>query len=171
MEQAEGPVRTPCFCPGTPHEEDVYHLVDAEHLPIAAGVAATSALSTVGDGHAGAVLIDAFLRHGAIRAWNLLDEDGDPVPVNPATVADRLTWVKGGVQLANAALERYVQSAKALAPFGLSTSPKTNGTSSSDGQTEDSTSVRTSSSSSPPEPSESSSPASSDGELSLVPTP
>jgi hypothetical protein len=161
MEQAEGPVRTKCFCPGTPHEEDVYHLVDAEHLPIDAGVAAATALSTVGDGNAGAVLIGALLRHGAIRRWNLVDADGDAVPINPGTVGDRLTWVKGGIELANASLERYVLAAGA--PFGSSTSPRRNGKSSSTGQTARSTSRRTRSSSPPREPSASSLPASSDG--------
>ena len=170
MEQAEGPVRTPCHCPGTPHDEDVFHLVDAEHLPIDAGIAAASALVTVGDGNAGAVLIGAFLRHGAIRSWNLLDEDGKPVPVNPSTVADRLTWVKGGTELASAALSRYI-NAQTLAPFGLSTSERTTADSSSDGQTEPSTSPPTSSSGSPLELSESSSPADSDGVPSLVPMP
>jgi hypothetical protein len=165
MEQAEGPVRTPCHCPNTPHDEDEFHLVDAEHLPIDAGIAAASALSTVGDGNAGAVLIGAFLRHGAIRRWNLVDEKGEPVPINPGTVGDRLTWVKGGIELANAALERYV-NAQTLAPFGSGSSPKPNGTSSPNGQTADMTSVTTLSSSSLPEPSESSSPADSVGEPS-----
>ena len=165
MEQAEGPVRTRCFCPNTPHTEDVYHLVDAEHLPIEAGIAAASALSTVGDGNAGAVLIGAFLKHGAIRSWNLVDERGEPVPVTPATVADRLTWVKGGIELANAALSRYVNQAT-LAPFGLNTSANGNGKSSPPGPTESSTSAPTPSSSLPLELSESSSPAGSDGKRS-----
>lgn len=168
MEQAEGPVRTPCFCPGTPHEEDVYHLVDAEHLPIDAGVAAASALSTVGDGNAGAVLIGALLRHGAIRRWNLVDADGGAVPINPSTVGDRLTWVKGGVELANAALERYVLASGAPFGSGSSTFPKRNGRSSNGGPTEGSTSRRTRSSSPRREPSVSSSPVSSDGQPSIV---
>jgi hypothetical protein len=170
MEGPQGPVRTSCFCPGTPHEEDEFHLVDAEHLPISAGVAAAGALSTVGDGNVGAVLIEAFLRHGAIQRWNLVDEDGSAVPINPSTVGDRLTWVKGGVELANAALERYVNPT-ALAPFGLGTSTKKNGRSSSGGRTAPSTSAKTRSSGSPRGRSGSSSPVSSDGELSVVPTP
>lgn len=161
MEQAEGPVRTACFCPNTPHEQDVYHLVDGEHLPIDAGVAAASALSTVGDGYAGAVLIGALLRHGAIKSWNLVDEEGEAVPINPRTVGDRLTWVKGGVELADAALERYVIAAGA--PFGSASSPKKNGTSSPVGPMELSTSAKTRSSSSRRASSRSSSPVDSDG--------
>lgn len=149
-DQLNEPVKTACFCPGTPHEEDVYHLRDAEQLPIDAGVAAASALSTVGDGNAGAVLIGAFLRHGAIKAWNLVDDKGDNVPINPGTVGDRLTWVKGGVELANAALERYVNP-KTLAPFGLNTSTRKKGKSSPGGRTARLTSVKTPSSSLPQE--------------------
>ena len=144
------PVKTACHCPEQPHEEDLFYLFDAEHLPIDAGVAAASALSPVGVGNAGAVLIGAFLRHGAIRSWNLVDEKGENVPINPSTVGDRLTWVKGGVELANAALERYVNP-KTLAPFGLNTSAKRNGKSSPGGRTARSTSAKTRSSSSPPE--------------------
>lgn len=163
MEQAAGPVRTPCFCPNTPHDNDVYELVDADHLPIEAGIAAATALSTLGEeGNAGAVLIGAFLRHGAIRSWNLVDEEGNRVPVNPQTVGDRLTWTKGGVELSTAALARYVNQTT-LAPFGLTGSQKTNEPSSPDGPTEPSTSPTMPSSLSLLEPSESSSPASSDG--------
>lgn len=146
------PIKTACHCPETPHEHDLFYLVDAEHLPIDAGIAAAAALSTVGDGNAGAVLIGAFLRHGAIQRWNLVDDKGDDVPVNPSTVADRLTWVKGGIELANAALERYV-NAKTLAPFGLNTSPRKNGKLSSGGRTARSTSRVTPSPSTPPAPS------------------
>jgi hypothetical protein len=162
MEQAEGPVRTPCHCPNTPHDEDEFHLVDAEHLPIDAGIAAAAALSTVGDGNVGAVLIGAFLRHGAIKRWNLVDDKGSAVPINPGTVGDRLTWVKGGIELANAALERYVNQ-QTLSPFGSGSSPKMNGTSSPDGPTDATTSVTTRSSSSRRAPSGSSSPADSAG--------
>ena len=146
------PIRTGCFCPSAPHEEDLYWLRDADHLPIDAGVAAAGAIATVGDGNVGAVLIGAFLRHGAIRAWNLVDEAGAAVPINPGTVGERLTWVKGGIELANAALERYV-NAKTLAPFALNTSRKRNGSSSSGGPTVRSTSRKTRSSSARPAPS------------------
>jgi hypothetical protein len=146
------PVRTGCHCPNTPHDEDLFYLRDADHLPIDAGVAAAGAIATVGDGNVGAVLIGAFLRHGAIRAWNLVDEGGAAVPINPGTVGERLTWVKGGIELANAALERYV-NAKTLAPFALGTSPRKNGSSSNGGPTARSTSPKTRSSSARPAPS------------------
>ena len=164
MEQAAGPVRTRCYCPNTPHEADLIHLHSADSLPIEAGVAAAMALSNAGgvDGLSASELIGALLRHGAVSSWNLVDEQGDALPVNPRTVAERLTWTKGGVELANAALQRYVIDEQA--PFGSRISQSPSEPSSPTGPTDLPTSAKTESSYTPPEPSESSSPASSDGE-------
>ena len=145
------PVKTACFCPNTPHEFDEFHLAD--ELPIEAGIAAAGALASSDGANAAATLIGALLRNGAIRAWNLVDEDGNNLPVNPANVAQRVTWRKGGVELSGAALERYV-NAENLAPFGLTNSGKKNGTPSRGGRTARSTSRKTPSSSEPPAPSE-----------------
>ena len=152
------PITTDCFCPNTPHEKDEFYLVEAEALPPEAGIAAAAAVGTLGGGESvpgtevAAILVGTFLRFGAIRRWNLVDEKGNDVPINPGTVRNRLTWVKGGRELSNAALERYVND-KILAPFGLNTSAKTNGKSSSSGRTARSTSRTTNSSSSLPVPS------------------
>src|SRR5688500_15919108 len=96
------PVTTACFCPNTPHERDEFHL--AEELPIEAGIAAATALAGADGGSAAAVLVGALLRNGAIVSWNLVDDDGDALSVNPANVGKRVTWLKGGVELSSAAL-------------------------------------------------------------------
>lgn len=153
MSDSHEPIKTDCYCPETPHEADEFYLVDAEHLPPEAGIAAANAISSLGaeegltvpGGDVAAALIGAFLRFGAIRRWNLVDDKGNDVPINPGTVRDRLTWVKGGRELSQEALGRYI-TAKTLTPFGLSTSVKRTRTSSNSGRTARSTSAKTSSS-------------------------
>lgn len=146
----DNPVKTACFCPNTPHENDEFWL--AEELPIEAGIAAAGALTSADGANAAATLIGALLRNGAIVRWNLVDDEGDLVPVNPANVAKRVTWLKGGVELSSAALERYVNAAN-LAPFGLDSSPRKKRKPSAGGRTGRSTSAKTSSSPEPPAPS------------------
>lgn len=145
------PVLVACHCPGTPHDNDEFTLAD--ELPIEAGIAAASALAGAEGGNAAAVLIGALLRHGAIERWNLVDDEGNPLSISPSTVRERVTWLKGGVELSNAALERYVNK-RHLAPFGLTNSASPNGKSSRSGRTARSTSPKTPSSPKPPEPSE-----------------
>ena len=145
------PVVVACHCPGTPHDNDEFHLAD--ELPIEAGIAAAGALAGADGSNAAAVLIGALLRNGAIERWNLVDEEGDPLPINAVNVGRRVTWLKGGVELSNAALARYVNAAH-LAPFGLGNSEKKNGKSSRGGRTGRSTSRKTPSSPTPPVPSE-----------------
>lgn len=141
------PVTTSCHCPGKPHERDEFTLTD--DLPIEAGIAAASALAS-GSNPAGR-LVAALLRNGAITAWNLVDDEGNAVPVTPETVAERVTWMKGGVELSSAALQRYVNSKGA--PFGSATSTKKNGKPSGGGRTARSTSAKTPSSAKSPPPS------------------
>jgi hypothetical protein len=38
-----------------------------------------------------AAVTAAFLRHGIV-AWSFVDEDGKPLPISNATIADRLDW-------------------------------------------------------------------------------
>lgn len=145
-------VRTACHCAGSPHEHDLYTL--AAELPIEAGIAAASALASLGQhGNAAASLIGAIVRNGAIERWNLVSTDGKPLPINPDTVAKRVTWTKGGVELTNAVFEQYVNGAD-LAPLGLVTSQPTSTKSSPTGPTASSTSPKTRSSSRRPAPSE-----------------
>ena len=140
-----------CYCAGTPHTDGDLFVLPAE-LPIPAGIAAVSALAQVGpSGDAAAALINAILVNGGIQSWNLLDDNGDRLPINPTNVAARVTWQKGGVELANAAFTQFVNG-KDLTPFGLTTSRKRTARSSPNGQTEPSTSPRTRSSRKRPAP-------------------
>ena len=161
-------VRTACHCAGTPHPDgDVFVL--ATELPIEAGVAAVSALANSGAvGDAGPALIGAILRNGGIVRWNLVDAEGNELAVTPANVRTRVTWLKGGVELAAAVYRQFVDG-KDLTPFGLTNLTSKNGASSPNGQTERSTSPKTRSSRSRREPSKSSSPTSSDGAPSPEP--
>ncbi len=136
-------VETACFCAGSPHQRD--HFVLPAELPITAGIAAVSALAQAGSGDAAAALINAILVNGGIKEWNLVDEEGQPLPLNPTNVTQRVTWTKGGVELSNAAFAQYVNG-KDLAPFGLTSSRKRTAASSPNGQTASSTSPKTSSS-------------------------
>ena len=144
-------VETACFCAGSPHQRDLF-VLPAE-LPITAGIAAISALAQVGEGDAGGALINAILVNGGIREWNLVDDDGKPLPLTPTNVTRRVTWQRGGVELANAAFAQYVNG-KDLTPFGLTSSQRTTAASSPNGQTADSTSPKTRSSRKRPAPSE-----------------
>ena len=143
-------VETACHCAGSPHPRDRF-VLPAE-LPIPAGIAAITALSQVGaHGDAAAALINAILVNGGISEWNLLDDEGNRLPLTPDNVARRVTWQKGGVELSNAAFAQYVNG-KDLAPFGLTSSRSKTAKSSPNGQTEPSTSPKTRSSRKRPAP-------------------
>ncbi len=145
-------VETACHCAGSPHERDRFVL--PADLPIPAGIAAVSALASVGpSGDAAAALINAILVNGGIADWNLVDDQGNRLPINPTNVAARVTWQKGGAELSNAAFAQWVVG-KDLTPFGLGTSRKRTAASSPNGQTAPSTSPKTRSSRKRPAPSE-----------------
>lgn len=144
-------VETACHCAGSPHERD--HFVLPAELPITAGIAAVTALASVGEhGDAAAALINAILVNGGIASWNLVDSEGKPLPLNPSNVAARVTWSKGGVELSNAAFAQYVNG-KDLTPFGLTTSRAKTAKSSPNGAMASSISPKTRSSSKPRAPS------------------
>ena len=144
-------VETACFCAGSPHPRDRF-VLPAE-LPPRAGIASITALASVGQsGDAAAALIWAILVNGGIASWNLVDDEGNPLPITPDNVTARVTWQKGGVELSNAAFAQYVNG-KDLTPFGLTTSRKRTAKSSPNGQTEPSTSPKTPSSRRRPAPS------------------
>ena len=141
-----------CYCPGEPHPDGDRFVLHAE-LPIPAGIAAITALAQVGaSGDAAAALINALLLNGGISEWNLLDGEGNRLPINADNVARRVTWQKGGVELSNAAFAQWVNG-KDLTPFGLTSSASRTGESSPNGQTETSTSPKTRSSAKPLAPS------------------
>ena len=131
-------VETACFCAGSPHPRDRF-VLPAE-LPFEAGVAAISAITDAQAGGAdmGAALIGAILRNKGISEWNLVDEEGKDLPLNARNVGARLTWQKGGVELANAAYVQWIRG-QDLAPFGLASSQTPTDDSSPNGQTEPST--------------------------------
>ena len=140
------PIKTPCYCPGKPHENDEFTLADK--LPIGAGLAAAVA------GVDGGVesIVPALLRHGAIASWNLVDEKGNRVPITPATVDERLTW-ETATEFLSEALPRLISSVMPT-PLGSAKSAKRTAKSSRSGQIAALTSVKTSSSPTPPTPSE-----------------
>lgn len=77
-----------CECPGTPHPDgDVVYL--APKLSLAGGLAASADISAaLGSGTMLAQLWQVtFVRYGAID-WNLVDEDGDPVPFDVNVLLD-----------------------------------------------------------------------------------
>lgn len=93
-----------CRCPGTPHEQDTAEVY--EELP-------WDVLIDVG-------LLDGVAAYrrlvlGALASWNLVDDDGEPVPILDETVtrlrSDRLEPIAGAVN------EAY-QRARAPLPNG-----------------------------------------------------
>lgn len=145
-------VETACFCPGGPHQRD--HFVLPAELPVEAGIAAIGVIARLETTGAdpGAALIGAILRNGGISSWNLVDAEGETLPLTPANVAKRVTWQKGGVEVSTALYQQFVNG-KDLTPFGLTGSAKPTDDSSPNGQTEPSTSPKTRSSPKPRTPS------------------
>jgi len=69
-----------CACPNTPHPKGdtvTFH----EKLPFHANVAAVSAIFN-GDGQANANKAWEVYLHEGPAAWNLVDAEGEPVPLN-----------------------------------------------------------------------------------------
>ena len=105
----------PCLCPGTPHDGgDVVYL--APVLSAAGGMAAQGAISDAsGDGVLLQELLWRIYRDHGIVDWNLLDEEGDPVPLTPENKTQALPYGKGGELVANKADELYNEDV--LRPF------------------------------------------------------
>lgn len=104
----------PCGCEGTPHDEDEVYL--ARHLSMTGGMAAQAAISeSEGDAiRLQELLARIWIGHGIV-GWNLVDADGDPLPVNAANVSDRLPYGKGGMAVAERADDLYAEDI--LAPL------------------------------------------------------
>jgi hypothetical protein len=121
-----------CYCPGSPHEADLVYLAPA--LSMAGGMAAQSAIAEGIDDRIRLqeMLAEVWMRHGVV-SWNLVDEQGDPVPVNAVNVAAALPYGKGGRLVADRADDLYAEDI--LAPLAArlrTTSPRgrTNGSTS-----------------------------------------
>lgn len=105
----------PCECPGTPHGDgDVVYL--APRLSAPGGMAAQGAIV---DGGTDSLRLQELLwrvyRDHGILDWNLLDEDGEPVPLTAANKEAALPYGKGGEQVADKADDLY--SEDVLRPF------------------------------------------------------
>ena len=157
-----------CRCPGRPHRDDWVDL--APKLSATAGAAAWAAMrsaeATAADMEA--AVSQAFLRHNIV-AWSFTGDaatDGrrDPLPVTNANITELLDWAS-----AHAVAEKCdeLYAADLFAPLATRLA-----TSSSDGQTDESTSAPTPSGETPQTPSTPSSPdATEDGMPSEVPAP
>jgi hypothetical protein len=103
-----------CYCPGTPHDEDIVYLAPA--LSMRGGMAAQSAISEgIGDGlKLQELLAEVWVRYGVVD-WNLTDEAGQPVDLTPPNIAAALPYGKGGRLVAEKADDLYAEDI--LAPL------------------------------------------------------
>lgn len=129
-----------CQCKGTPHERDEVYLLPT--LTYDGGAAADAAMQrTLGSGDAGLVtreVVRAYLTH-QVAGWNLLTDDGAPLPYDPALLLSDWT---AALAVGDVADDLY--SEVLLAPLREAAS-----TSSPGGPTAASTSARTRSASTP----------------------
>lgn len=82
----------PCACPGKPHSEDTVDL--RPKLGLAEGVRLQAMVVEAKQNGVDAptltgMLAEAYLLVG-VGGWNLVDDKGKPVPVNPATITEHL---------------------------------------------------------------------------------
>lgn len=94
-----------CSCPGTPHPDgDIAEL--RPYLDYAGGAEALAAIRQVADEplRFPEVLGPIFIRRGVV-AWNVVDEDGDPVPVTDQAL-NELRW-EDAYELADRADDIY----------------------------------------------------------------
>lgn len=131
------PVEVPiggCRCPGTPRphaDGDVVYLAAKPGLRL--GLAARQVVNDATDGPAMAADLGVvYLRYGIV-GWNLVGDNGRPLPPTPAAIEARLTWENGGEAVVDAADALY--SGAVLDPLVRRLS-----TSSAPGPTDDSTS-------------------------------
>jgi hypothetical protein len=105
----------PCGCPNAPHADgDIVYL--APELSMPGGMAAQSAISEgITDPlRLQELLAEVWVRHGVID-WNLVDEDGDKLPLDAATIKAALPYGKGGRLVAERADDLYAEAI--LAPL------------------------------------------------------
>jgi len=153
-------VQIPCYCPRTPHDYDTVTLASEVSIPLGTAAAyilqtATHTATTIGE------LSQVYLHYGVV-GWSLLDDTGNPVPVNPDTVRTLLTYDHGGMEVAEAANILYAP--KVMRPL-LARSAK----SSPSGPTDDSTPLTNGSGRKRRPPSLPSSPTGTAGQASVVP--
>lgn len=98
-------ITVPCSCPGTPHEQDTVSIPEVLDARLgAAGTYAVQMNSEIADMEGG---IAAAWLHNAPRAWTLIDDKGDPLPITATNIDARLTWKNGGMEVAEKANALY----------------------------------------------------------------
>lgn len=103
-----------CRCPGTPHEGgDIVYLYP--ELPMTVGMTAHSAMSVLSDGVERLAAVYRIVTEGCIADWTFVDDEGEKVPISPATIRGALPWNRGGQQVALTATDMH--AAALLAPF------------------------------------------------------
>jgi hypothetical protein len=129
-------VRLPeCWCPGTPHEADLVYL--APSISMAGGLAARAIVIDEVDQGVDPIRLQerlavVWIRHGIV-GWNLVDEEGQPLPLDEATVRAALPYGKGGRLVADKADDLYNEDIMSpLVAMSRSSSPRgrTNGSTS-----------------------------------------
>jgi hypothetical protein len=89
-------VQIKCICPGSPHEQDTIYL--RPKLGLSGGVALQGLLlRTIKESPQlgfdadllGGIMSEGYLVNGIV-GWTLVDEDGQPVPVTPQTIGNKL---------------------------------------------------------------------------------
>lgn len=105
----------PCDCPGTPHGDgDFVYLAPVLSAP--GGMAAQAAIN---EGMSDPIRLQEMLwrvyRDHGVVSWNLIDNDGDPVPITPENLELALPYGKGGRVVADKADSLY--SEDILVPF------------------------------------------------------
>jgi hypothetical protein len=105
----------PCECPGTPHGDgDFVYLAPVLSAP--GGMAAQGAIADAGtDGVRLQELLWRVYRDHSIVGWNLVDDDGDPVPLTAENKEQALPYGKGGQIVADKADDLYNEDV--LRPF------------------------------------------------------
>lgn len=147
-------VQVACLCPGTPHAQDTITLRDV--LDFRTGKAIRYSVQLLdADERRDTALVLAILTEGyllrGVESWTLVDELGKPVPVNQATITERLlSQPTEAEKVSDAADELY--SGAVMVPLLAMGSP-----SSPTGPTEPSTSQTNGSAPKPPKRSKQSS--------------
>jgi hypothetical protein len=105
----------PCECPGTPHGDgDFVYLAPVLSAP--GGMAAQGAIS---DANTDSVRLQELMwrvyRDHCIVGWNLVDDEGEPVPLTAENKEQALPYGKGGQTVADKADDLYNEDV--LRPF------------------------------------------------------
>lgn len=102
-----------CRCPGTPHEDgDVVYLF--AELGMEGGLAIMAAVDLADGNEASLAAIYRVMVERGVADWTFVDDKGERIDINPITIRGALPWMKGGSEVARAAIQQY---AGILAPL------------------------------------------------------